>query len=229
MTLAPGSPERAPDTLTHGDRQLPQPPASNNPSPSTNVCSRTAYLDVTTCKNIDGSAAQYMTPLHNQACGRDEKDAENAAKKVMSATATCLGDEPGCCQYTVHFAGGVCACTFPQGIGTSSSALSTRSEATWSAFAASPNGHWGYAVKQTGFVAASQLAEQGCGGKAQGCKVFATTQAVCTAFADSRQGGYWFAAGAALDAKAAQANALRFCQSGSAPPASCKVQGTWCR
>jgi hypothetical protein len=99
----------------------------------------------------------------------------------------------------------------------------------WSAFAASPNGYWGYATFQSSQQKASDLAFNGCGGAKNGCKTFWTTTDKCVSFAESRAGGYWYAAGGGNDGQQALANALKFCQSGTAPPGSCRRQGPWCR
>jgi len=99
----------------------------------------------------------------------------------------------------------------------------------WSAFAASSKGYWGYATFQSSQQKASDLAFNGCGGAKNGCKTFWTTTDKCVSFAESRAGGYWYAAGSGNDAQKALANALKFCQSGTAPPGSCRSQGPWCR
>jgi len=99
----------------------------------------------------------------------------------------------------------------------------------WSAFAASPRGYWGYATFQSSQQKASDLAFNGCGGDKNGCKTFWTTTDKCVSFAESRAGGYWYAAGSGNDAQQALANALKFCQSGTAPQGSCVYKGPWCR
>ena len=99
----------------------------------------------------------------------------------------------------------------------------------WSGFAASSKGYWGYATFQANQQKASDLAFDGCGGAKNGCKTFWTTTDKCVSFAESRSGGYWYAAGGGNDAQQALANALKFCQSGTAPPGSCRYKGPWCR
>jgi uncharacterized protein YkwD len=99
----------------------------------------------------------------------------------------------------------------------------------WSAFAASGKGYWGYAVFKATEQEASNLAFNGCGGNNNGCKTFWTTKDKCVSFADSTQGGYWYAAGGGNDQDQAKQNAVKFCQSGSAPANSCKPKGAWCR
>jgi hypothetical protein len=99
----------------------------------------------------------------------------------------------------------------------------------WSAFAASGKGYWGYAAHYATEADASNLAFNGCGGGGRGCKTFWTTKAKCVAYAESRQGGYWYAAGGGDTAAIANQNAVKFCQSGSAPAGSCKTTVTKCR
>ncbi len=99
----------------------------------------------------------------------------------------------------------------------------------WSSFASNGKGNWGYATYYATQADAQNLAVNGCGGAGNGCKAFWTTNAKCVAYAESRQGGYWYAAGGANDANQANQNALKFCQSGSAPAGSCKTTLTKCR
>lgn len=114
----------------------------------------------------------------------------------------------------------------PQGNG---GAASPGSGNEWSAFAASDQGDWGYGVHQADEQTASKLALDGCGGSGAGCKVFWTTRDQCVAFAESRAGGYWYAAGGGASESKAQANAVRFCQDGSAPANSCTATVAECR
>ncbi|MBI1383610.1 MAG: DUF4189 domain-containing protein [Rhizobiales bacterium] len=99
----------------------------------------------------------------------------------------------------------------------------------WSAFATNYRGYWGYGVHQADQGTASQLALNGCGGSARNCKVFWTTTDRCVAYAESRSGGFWLAAGGGTSADGARANALRFCQSGTAPAGTCAVKLVNCR
>jgi hypothetical protein len=99
----------------------------------------------------------------------------------------------------------------------------------WSAFATDSRGRSGYAVHRADKNTASTQALNGCGGAAQGCKVFWTTNDRCVSFAESRSGGYWYAAGGGTSDAQARQNATRLCQSGKAPANSCKVTGAWCR
>jgi len=99
----------------------------------------------------------------------------------------------------------------------------------WSAFAASNGGRWGFAAHYANAAAANAAALSGCGGAGAGCRVFWTTRDRCVSFAESRSGGYWYAAGGGGNEAIARQNALRFCQSGRAPPGSCRNTGVWCR
>lgn len=99
----------------------------------------------------------------------------------------------------------------------------------WSAFATDSRGRWGYATHYASAEDAQNLAVNGCGGTGNGCKTFWTTQDKCVAYAESRQGGYWYAAGGGGNTQQANQNALKFCQSGTAPPGSCKTTVTRCR
>lgn len=93
----------------------------------------------------------------------------------------------------------------------------------WSAFASDERGNWGYGAHQVSEAAAGELALDGCGGAGIGCKIFWTTRDQCVAYAESRQDGYWYAAGGGASKEDAEANAIRFCQSGTAPANSCRV------
>jgi uncharacterized protein YkwD len=99
----------------------------------------------------------------------------------------------------------------------------------FSAFATNAQGRWGYATHYATAQDAQNLAVNGCGGAGQGCKTFWTTKDKCVAYAESRQGGYWYAAGGGGGAQQANQNALKYCQSGTAPPGSCKTTVTKCR
>jgi hypothetical protein len=99
----------------------------------------------------------------------------------------------------------------------------------WSAFATNSNGRWGYATHYATAQDAQNLAVNGCGGSGKGCKTFWTTKDKCVAYAESRQGGFWYAAGGGGSAQQANQNALKYCQSGTAPPGSCKTTVTRCR
>ena len=196
-----------------------------NPSPPTATpCNVTATLEVYQCKNTDGSTSDYFTRTDNlTACGTSKENAEASAARLFNG---CLGDEANCCQYRATHATGACACTFPPG--TVSSGLSVPKN-IWSAFATNGRGGWGYASNQPDLKTANSLALQGCGGPGNSCRVFATSTGYCNAFAESRPGGYWFAAGSGTTEAIATANAIRFCQSGPAPAGSCRIAKAWCR
>jgi glioma pathogenesis-related protein 2 len=99
----------------------------------------------------------------------------------------------------------------------------------WSAFATNSLGRWGFAAHRASQSSASTEALNGCGGAAAGCKVFWTTQDRCVSYAESRSGGYWYAAGGGTTDDQARQKAIGFCQSGKAPPNSCKNTGAWCK
>lgn len=100
--------------------------------------------------------------------------------------------------------------------------------ATWAAFAKGEGGFWGYAFKQQSENQASKAATKGCGGPDHACKTFWTTQAACVAFAMS-DAPFYYAAGGGDDANGAEANALKYCQSGNAPVGACRVLMSSCR
>ena len=100
---------------------------------------------------------------------------------------------------------------------------------TWSAFSSNGQGNWGYAAHRASEGLATGLAMEGCGGAGAGCKVFWTTEDSCVAYAESRSGGYWYAAGGGQSLDEAAGNALRFCQSGTAPANSCRIAFSGCR
>jgi hypothetical protein len=88
---------------------------------------------------------------------------------------------------------------------------------------------WGFAVFVATQQRASDLAFNGCGGAKNGCKTFWTTRDKCVAFAESRQNGYWYAASGGTNQQQATTNAVKYCQSGTAPKGSCKAVRNWCR
>lgn len=99
----------------------------------------------------------------------------------------------------------------------------------WSAFASDSNGNWGYGAHWATEQIAHKLAVDGCGSTGIGCKVFWTTKDRCVSYAESRIGGFWYAAGGGNSQQQAVQNAIRFCQSGTAPPSSCKSIVAECR
>jgi hypothetical protein len=98
----------------------------------------------------------------------------------------------------------------------------------WSAFATDGKGNWGYGTHWASLDVAKNLAVKGCGGANIGCNVFWTTKDKCVAYAESRTNGWWYAAGGAPTDQQARANALKWCQSGTAPANSCKVVTAEC-
>lgn len=99
----------------------------------------------------------------------------------------------------------------------------------WSAFATDGRGHWGLAAHRGKLNLARTSALKACGGSEKGCNVFWTTSHRCVAYAESRAGGYWYGAGGGNSETDAERNAIHFCQSGAAPPNSCKARGAQCR
>ncbi len=208
-----------------GGAATPPPSVAATPKP----CGVAAQVEAYECLNEDGSVADFWTPASFSTCGVDEADAIAAADRQFRGSPSipgCLGDAPGCCRYRATYAKQPCACTFQAGRVTS--ALTTASN-VWSAFASNGQGRWGHAAAQSSFIAASKTASNACGGAAQGCRVFGTSTQRCIAFAESRQSGYWYAAGGGEEQSTASANALRLCQSGTAPPASCRIAMSACR
>jgi uncharacterized protein YkwD len=99
----------------------------------------------------------------------------------------------------------------------------------WSAFATDKSGNWGYGAHWATEQVAQKLAMDGCGGAGIGCKVFWITKDRCVSYTESRVGGFWYAAGGGSSQQQAVQNAIRFCQSGTAPPNSCKSIVAECR
>lgn len=95
----------------------------------------------------------------------------------------------------------------------------------WAAIAVDGNGRWGYAVGQPSQNAASSGALQGCGDSA--CKILDAQLAQCIAYAESRQGGYWYFAQLGPDLMTVQGIALNACIK-AAPVGSCKLVKARC-
>ena len=104
-------------------------------------------------------------------------------------------------------------------------ASASGSGGVWAAIAVDGNGRWGHAVGQPSQTVASSVALQGCGDSA--CKILDAQLAQCIAYAESRQGGYWFAAYLGQDLMTVQANALNACMK-SAPAGSCRLVKARC-
>ena len=81
----------------------------------------------------------------------------------------------------------------------------------------------------TGIPAGAMVAIDGCGGAEIGCKIFWTTKDQCVSYAESRAGGYWYAAGGGSSEEQATQNAVRLCQSGTAPANTCESIIAECR
>jgi uncharacterized protein YkwD len=169
------------------------------------------------------------------------------SQQLGCAVAVCRGMNYWVCRYSPpgNFNAmnpGVLEANVPRSLGSQPQASGTRPQSSplepvpaqagggsWSAFATNERGYWGYAVHQPNEDQARRLAANGCGGSARGCTIFWTTTNTCVAYAESRTGGYWYAAGGGNTAQEATANALRYCQSGTAPANSCVNPGVWCR
>ena len=95
----------------------------------------------------------------------------------------------------------------------------------WAAVAADGNGRWGYAVGQPSPDVARSAALQGCGDSA--CKILDALQAQCIAYAESREGGYWYFAYLGPDLMTVQSKALNACMK-AAPAGSCKLVKALC-
>ena len=121
------------------------------------------------------------------------------------------------------------ASTADTGKGTGDKGSGDNQRGPWSAFASDAKGNWGYGTHWATVDVAKQLALKGCGGAGIGCKVFWTTQDKCVAYAHSKKGGYWYAGGGGTSDQQAKQNAIKFCQSGSAPPNSCVIAVAECR
>src|SRR5262245_35043020 len=77
------------------------------------------------------------------------------------------------------------------GLGKGSEQTDLRTSGPWAAIAADGNGRWGHAVSQPAQDAAENAALAGCG---DDCKIIGdrALEARCIAYAESRQGGYWY-------------------------------------
>jgi hypothetical protein len=98
----------------------------------------------------------------------------------------------------------------------------------WSAVAANQKGVWGYAVGRPDQAKARADAVNGCGSGASSCTDVSAAQVPCIAYAESRQGGYWFGVGMGATTAAVTDVAMRGCSSG-APAGSCKLVKAVCR
>ena len=95
----------------------------------------------------------------------------------------------------------------------------------WAAIATDGNGRWGYAVEQPSQDVARTAALKDCGGS--GCKVLDALQASCIAYAESREGGYWYFGYFGPNESAVQNDALNACNK-AAPAGSCKLVKSIC-
>jgi hypothetical protein len=134
---------------------------------------------------------------------------------------------PGGAQQTQSSGGVTPQSTVPQPQPATPAGQPARGE--WSAFATDQKGNWGYGSHWASEQVAQQFAIDGGGGGAIGCQVFWTTRDRCVSYAESRAGGFWYAAGGGGDEQQAKQNAIKFCQSGTAPPGSCTTPVAECR
>jgi tetratricopeptide (TPR) repeat protein len=95
----------------------------------------------------------------------------------------------------------------------------------WAAVAADGSGRWGSAVGQPSQDEARNAALKDCGGS--GCKVLDALQASCIAYAESREGGYWYFDWLGPNESAVQNNVLNACNK-KAPLGSCKLVKSNC-
>ena len=129
--------------------------------------------------------------------------------------------------------GGGSANNFPGGGGSTSNAPRPNpgqaGGGEFSAFANDGRGRWGFSVFQAAQDVAQQSAVNGCGGSNVGCRVVYTTRDACVAYAESRQGGYWFGVSGGTSQQQVSQSSVHSCQSGSAPPNSCRGVLARCR
>jgi hypothetical protein len=102
---------------------------------------------------------------------------------------------------------------------------STTATGPWAAIAVDGNGRWGYAVGQPSPDVAKNAALQGCGGGA--CTILDALQARCIAYAESREGGYWYFGLFGPDEGTVQSNAMNACNK-AAPAGSCRIVQSVC-
>ena len=97
----------------------------------------------------------------------------------------------------------------------------------WIAIAANDRGIWGYAIRQGTERQARVNALAGCGSSSAGCSVKAAAKTKCFAYAENRDGGYWYGIGVYSD----EPNAVRVAMEGcSGKPAVrvCKLVKSSC-
>ena len=94
----------------------------------------------------------------------------------------------------------------------------------WAAIAADGKGRWGDAVGQPSQDEARNAALKDCG---SGCKVLDALEASCIAYAESRQGGYWYFDWLGPNESVVQNNVLNACNK-KAPAGSCKLVKSIC-
>ena len=234
--------DQCPSTgFKHSDGWNKQPPYGENLAWGTNRPAKNAvdawYGEI--------SSYNFNTPKYSNAVGHFTQVIWRESKQLGCGMSVCNGQNYWVCQYSpsgnwnvdkpgvlaanvpaICVAGGGTPPAPPAPPAGGGGATGT---GEWSAFAGSGKGYWGYAVHKATEQQAKDLAFKGCGGAMNGCNVFWTTRDKCVSFAESRQNGYWYAAGGGNDQNQAKQKAIQFCQSGKAPANSCKNTGAWCR
>lgn len=97
--------------------------------------------------------------------------------------------------------------------------------ADWMSYAMDDRGALGHG-RAPSRRAAENFALSYCGNA--GCRIADTTQARCTAFAESRHNGYFAGIGTARNSGAAKSYALDWCSRG-APVATCQIKHSYCK
>lgn len=189
----------------------------------------------------ESSKYNYSAPGFSSATGHFTQIVWKGSRQIGCAVAACRGQSFWVCRYSPagnitnpgQFQQNVLPTTCVSGPGTGTSQSppppTGTGSGTWSAFATDSRGRWGVATHRPDKNAASVQALSSCGGAGAGCKVFWTTVDRCVSYAESRSGGYWYAAASGTTDAEARRKAISSCQSGKAPANSCKNTGAWCR
>jgi hypothetical protein len=218
-------------------------PASSRPNQGENLAWGTGSF-ATASSSVErwydeGSQYNYSAPGFSGATGHFTQMVWKGSTQLGCAMANCSGETLWVCRYSPagnitnpgQFQQNVLPATCVSGSGTGQPPLPppSTSSGIWSAFATNSRDRWGYAAHRADKNSASAQALNACGGAQVGCRVFWTTTDRCVSYAESRSGGYWYAAaGAATDAEAREA-AINSCRSAKAPANTCKDLGVWCR
>jgi Domain of unknown function (DUF4189) len=95
----------------------------------------------------------------------------------------------------------------------------------WISVAANGRGYWGYGYNKRNADSAKWAAMNGC--NSNGCKTVFTARTKCFAYAESRQGGYWYGTGYGSNGNDA-GNIARSGCAGGAPQDTCKLVTLMC-